>query len=963
MAETEVYRIQIPIEIADQTDAGLAAARQKVNAFEQAARRSEARIRRMSQTRYQLAVSALDRATPTLKAIGRSADSLLRTSIRIPIRVLDYATMPLRGLLSLATSTLGLLGIGVGGAAAAQVGIRWPLQLADNLTVAQIGFETLLKSKTAAAGFMKDLQKFAIATPFGQQDVIENAKFMMGFGFKREQIIPGMTAIGDAVSLLGGGSEAINGIVRALGQMRLKGKVSAEEMQQLSERQIPAWELLAAGIGKTTAQTMQLAQAGKITADRAVPLILQEMERKYKDGMAKTGSMTVGGLFSQIQDTLTTSVFSRWGQGLQSVLVPKLKAVNAWLGSNEDLVARLGTAFERAGTTVGQFAVDKLGWLQSSLTKLTKSDAWKAATSLGAKIKLAWDKIIKEPFDTWWSSKSTQQWLTDKAYALGGTLGSSINAGIMALLGKDPAASPFASTGERVGAAFGQGFLKGLNPSEITAALGNAIVRAQPKAVGGQSDSLLQSAISDAAMGFGAFWLLSKIPGAKLLATKVLPWLFRTGSGVVGRSAITAAPSAAALAAGAASAALGSGVAAAGIPIFGPHGEILRTVGTAATPAIASAASGTGLLGPLAALIGPIVAGIAFHEATKNLSLDDPSLLNTIRVSGLSIFAPGVLDLMRKYGSNVSGNPSAIATTSWPGQAIVSTVDKLTDGFSALDRVVRDLTAHLRQWGPSSGGMGPQLGIIPSMANPPGATIEPTIARPPAAAMATPSEYIAMAQAAARKYGLDPELFVRQIRQESGFNPRALSPAGAQGIAQFMPATARGMGIDPWDPAQALPAAAQYMSERVRAYGGDYSLALAAYVAGAGNVQTYGQRIFDPAYLMSQGWASESAYQPLNYRRAVLGFANGGTLYEPIVGLGVHSGRSYAFGERGAEDVIPRGSARGGQTINIADGAIRINLSEVNDPQRIAAHIADAVAGEISRRLRQSRENLAWGGL
>ncbi len=99
------------------------------------------------------------------------------------------------------------------------------------------------------------------------------------------------------------------------------------------------------------------------------------------------------------------------------------------------------------------------------------------------------------------------------------------------------------------------------------------------------------------------------------------------------------------------------------------------------------------------------------------------------------------------------------------------------------------------------------------------------------------SVYIAMAQQDAIDAGISPDYFVRQINQESGFNPNAVSPAGAVGIAQFLPSTAAGLGINPWDPKQALYGAAQFMAGYARNYGGDYAKALAAYNAGSGTVQ------------------------------------------------------------------------------------------------------------------------------
>lgn len=97
------------------------------------------------------------------------------------------------------------------------------------------------------------------------------------------------------------------------------------------------------------------------------------------------------------------------------------------------------------------------------------------------------------------------------------------------------------------------------------------------------------------------------------------------------------------------------------------------------------------------------------------------------------------------------------------------------------------------------------------------------------------ADYRALARQKAKKYGLDPELFVRQIGAESGFNPRAVSPAGARGIAQIMPATARGWGVNPDDPDAALDAAAKNMAKYVQQYG-NWRDALTAYNAGPARV-------------------------------------------------------------------------------------------------------------------------------
>jgi soluble lytic murein transglycosylase-like protein len=108
---------------------------------------------------------------------------------------------------------------------------------------------------------------------------------------------------------------------------------------------------------------------------------------------------------------------------------------------------------------------------------------------------------------------------------------------------------------------------------------------------------------------------------------------------------------------------------------------------------------------------------------------------------------------------------------------------------------------------------------------------------PPQPTEGSGNPYVAVAMEAAVQVGLSPEIFVRQIQVESGFNPAAVSPAGAVGIAQFLPSTAAGLGIDPWNPEAALRGAARLMASYVQQYHGDYAKALAAYNAGTGGVE------------------------------------------------------------------------------------------------------------------------------
>nr|WP_176715571.1 lytic transglycosylase domain-containing protein [Thioclava sp. SK-1] len=100
-------------------------------------------------------------------------------------------------------------------------------------------------------------------------------------------------------------------------------------------------------------------------------------------------------------------------------------------------------------------------------------------------------------------------------------------------------------------------------------------------------------------------------------------------------------------------------------------------------------------------------------------------------------------------------------------------------------------------------------------------------------------KYLPVARAAATKHGVPQDLFLRLVQQESGWNPSAVSHAGAQGLAQLMPATAAKLGVNPNDPGQNLEGGARYLRMMYDQFG-NWRHALAAYNAGPGAVQKYG---------------------------------------------------------------------------------------------------------------------------
>ncbi len=105
--------------------------------------------------------------------------------------------------------------------------------------------------------------------------------------------------------------------------------------------------------------------------------------------------------------------------------------------------------------------------------------------------------------------------------------------------------------------------------------------------------------------------------------------------------------------------------------------------------------------------------------------------------------------------------------------------------------------------------------------------------------MGVPADMVSLFESAAQSYGIPSQLLAAVAKAESGFDPQAVSSAGAEGLMQIMPSTAAGLGIDPFDPVQAVYGAARILAGNIAEFG-SIPLAVAAYNAGAGAVQRYG---------------------------------------------------------------------------------------------------------------------------
>ncbi len=161
------------------------------------------------------------------------------------------------------------------------------------------------------------------------------------------------------------------------------------------------------------------------------------------------------------------------------------------------------------------------------------------------------------------------------------------------------------------------------------------------------------------------------------------------------------------------------------------------------------------------------------------------------------------------------GSASARAPASTPGSSAPPPVDRATLGRQVAhgEATIGEATAGAQRGATSHGS----AAVLPPAAGP----------------------WLDDIAAAARRAGIEPSLLTAVVRHESNFRADAVSPAGAVGLAQLMPATARGLGVDPADPRQNLDGGARYLRAQLDRFG-SVELALAAYNAGPTRVAQAG---------------------------------------------------------------------------------------------------------------------------
>ena len=579
-------------------------------------------------------------ALRTLDKMSNGLMSLTRKTFRVPVKILDYATRPLRALKNTLFSIKGLVAAITAGFAAKQFVLN-PINVADAYSSAKISFSTLL-GESQGQKMMDDLDQFAKATPFNTTNVIGNAQKMLAMGWEAENIIEDMEIIGNAAAATGKLDVGLESIVRALSQIKTKGRLSTEELNQLAEAGIAAKAMLAEGLGygtgdKGIAKMTKDLEDGLIASDVAIAALLSGMQ-KYDGMMDSMANETVEGLGSQIKDAFDINVVRRWGQGLQDGAKRGFGTVVELLDASEGALGEFGDMLYDIGHNVSNWLADKFQNAVDKILEITDSFEFKNA-SLGGKVKMLWDGVVADPLSEWWEGGGRDK-TAETAGKIGSWMGEMLTKGLLALFGATDVLNEGIGTdaGSNIAGSFLQGFLDNFDGQAITDAFVDAIGNvwgALPawakillgtygfgKAAGGLAN--LAGGVASFAGG------VKNVVGGFDIASSAFPILTSSGTGLLGLAgkagvALGASTTGGALLMGGAGIAGGlaggASIIKGGLDLYGSYkafkdgdeteGKAKAVSGTSTLSGVAAGAAFGSIFGPVGTLVGAGIGGVA----------------------------------------------------------------------------------------------------------------------------------------------------------------------------------------------------------------------------------------------------------------------------------------------------------------------------------------------------------------
>lgn len=281
-----------------------------------------------------IVITAQDQASAVIRNVGGEMTSMLGNIVKGAAAGAGFAAV---------NQIAQTISQGFSAAADAIIGFN------ASLEQSRIAWTTMLGGAAQAETMLSRLQDFAQATPFSFPEVEQAARRFTAMGIAAGDVIPLMRSVAEAAIAVGGGSDAVNRISLALGQMSTRTRVTAEDMMQLTEVGIPAWKILAEATGQSVAQIQDSVTKGRVSADVMIRAFQGFADVHWKDLLDTQTFQTAMSNIGDASRRLLADAFQPLFKGLEDLAI----RFQNFLQSDD--VRNLAANVQRAQQAVGAF--------------------------------------------------------------------------------------------------------------------------------------------------------------------------------------------------------------------------------------------------------------------------------------------------------------------------------------------------------------------------------------------------------------------------------------------------------------------------------------------------------------------------------------------------------------------------------------------------------------------------------
>lgn len=341
----ETFRVEIPINVRDNTDPGISQATRKVNAFDRASQKTQERLEKMNRSRYEVILEALDRASSIIGHVSTKARSIAGRTYSFTMKVVDMATAPLKSIWNFATSLQGVI---LGGGLTA-VGFKG-LQLSGEMDRAKKSIDFFTGSAEEGTKAFQELVNQAIKSPLYEVPfVVQTAGQLLAAGKNIEFVKRALKDFEQTAYYTGASLSQIELAFYGFKQISSVGTLQMEELRQVTENLNLPLQWVIEELGLTGKAAKNLGDAA-IPANEAMEAILKTMEKRFP---AKDMQDDLLALESALKETGRMFLWA-FGRGMSGPVMRIMQDLSAQLDPTGKKFNSFAGSLEYAGKVVGE---------------------------------------------------------------------------------------------------------------------------------------------------------------------------------------------------------------------------------------------------------------------------------------------------------------------------------------------------------------------------------------------------------------------------------------------------------------------------------------------------------------------------------------------------------------------------------------------------------------------------------